>query len=457
MKPNQKPNGYWTKPRIRNVAKRYKNRSEFRKKDNGAYNAARRLGVLEEVCKHMEVIQRPAGFWTYEKLKTEALKFRTRSELAKMNNQAYQQVYIQGLKDDLFAHMELKLEHGKWNKKKVLELAKKHGTIMEFKNQNGGAYAYAFKQGFLKELKKHFKVVRRDSSTWTKREILSTAYKCKTRKEFYIKHKKEYRIAKERKWLKEIFSNLKMGKTSRQYRGIYAFEFSNKSVYIGLTNNYPKRYLGHLSSTKKIIENDKKYGHKFITFNKFYPPQVAGKMEALKIQEYLKKGWKILNKAPPGGLGGYSKIWTKKKLLDIAAKFNQKSQFKAAHPGAYSSALRFGLLKEVTKHMKETRKPNKYWTKTKLLKIARQYKTIGEFRKKNKAAYSACQNLKILDDIAKITPRSRQPNNFWNLNVLIKIAKKYKSKTEFIKYEKKAYQAALRLKLINDVSKSVWN
>ncbi len=452
-----KPNGYWTKPRIVKAAKKYKRRSDFRKNDNRAYNAARRLKILDRVCGHMLVVQRYAGFWTYEKLKKEALKYETRSEFSAKNNSAYQQVYIQGLKNDLLSHMELKIEHGKWTKKKVLELAKGFETVMEFKNQHGGAYAYAFKQGFLKELKKDFKVIRRDSLSWTKKEILKTAYKCKTRKEFYTKYKREYRIAKQRNWLNEIFLVLKMGKTSRQYRGIYAFEFPNKSVYIGLTNNYQKRYLGHLSSTKKIIENDKKYGHRFITFNEFYPPQVAGKKEAIKIQEYLMNGWKILNKAPPGGLGGYSKIWTKKKLLALTKKFSQKSKFKEAYPGAYSSARRFGLLKEVTKHMNETRKPNNYWTKNKLTQIAKQYKSVGEFRKKNKAAYAACQHLKLLDAIAKIIPRSRQPNNFWSLSVLIKIAKKYRSKADFIKNEKRAYQAALRLRLINDVNKSVWN
>jgi hypothetical protein len=48
----------WTKERVTEVAQGFKNRSVFHKQEQSAYQAARRLGVLEEICAHMTVEKR---------------------------------------------------------------------------------------------------------------------------------------------------------------------------------------------------------------------------------------------------------------------------------------------------------------------------------------------------------------------------------------------------------------
>ena len=43
---------------VKAEALKYTTRSEFRKKSNGHYDAAKRLGIYEEVCSHMVRIQK---------------------------------------------------------------------------------------------------------------------------------------------------------------------------------------------------------------------------------------------------------------------------------------------------------------------------------------------------------------------------------------------------------------
>ena len=48
-----KPNGYWTKERVLEEARKFKNYSDFHKKSRGADGAAQRLGILNKACSHM--------------------------------------------------------------------------------------------------------------------------------------------------------------------------------------------------------------------------------------------------------------------------------------------------------------------------------------------------------------------------------------------------------------------
>lgn len=403
-----KPKRFWQKKSIRAVAKKYLTRGEFRNKENGAYAAAIKLGILDSVCSHMKVIQQPPGYWTKKRIVEIAKKYKDRTEFSKKNPKAYQQAYKLKITKEAFAHMPLKIEHGKWSRKKVIKIAKKFKTVMEFKNSEGGAYAFAYKKGFLNEIKKNFNIIRRSENTWTKKEILEISKKYKRRKDFYRGNKKAYRIALNKGWLDEIYSTLKMGKTSSQLRGVYAFEFGNKSVYIGLTNNYNNRYRNHMEKPlfRKLTD---KFGLTFVMFNQFYSPHDAGKVEKLKVESYRRNGWEILNKAPAGGLGGYSKVWTLNKLKKITRQYDSLAEFRKNEPRAYSSMKKFKLVKALTKHMpRKTRS----WTKSELLKEAKKYKTMREFRLNNRTAYSACQRSGILDEVARYAKRSKLPNNF---------------------------------------------
>ena len=71
---------------VKAEALKYTTRSEFRKKSSGHYDAALRLKIVDEICSHMERLNRKP--FTAEEIRLEAAKFLTRGEFAKQSNSA---------------------------------------------------------------------------------------------------------------------------------------------------------------------------------------------------------------------------------------------------------------------------------------------------------------------------------------------------------------------------------
>jgi predicted GIY-YIG superfamily endonuclease len=68
----------WTKDKCAAEANKYKTRADFKKGSRGAYSAVQKNGWLDEICSHMEELKKPNGYWTKERCADEAKKFKTR-------------------------------------------------------------------------------------------------------------------------------------------------------------------------------------------------------------------------------------------------------------------------------------------------------------------------------------------------------------------------------------------
>ena len=82
---NKKPGGdlgfgpqKYTKEYCAEEAKKYIHRKDFKERNSVLYNYASRHGWLEEICTHMVWITRKPHFWTKEKCKMEACKYKTK-------------------------------------------------------------------------------------------------------------------------------------------------------------------------------------------------------------------------------------------------------------------------------------------------------------------------------------------------------------------------------------------
>ena len=64
----------WSEEDIKKESLKYKYRNDFKNQSNGAYKAARNMGILNIVCSHMTIIRREKNYWTKERCKKEALK-----------------------------------------------------------------------------------------------------------------------------------------------------------------------------------------------------------------------------------------------------------------------------------------------------------------------------------------------------------------------------------------------
>jgi len=340
-------------------------------------------------------MKKPNGYWTKEKALSEALKYSSRNELRKHKRGAYNAIYRLQIQNLAFAHM-IKSPKSKWNNKCTLKKeALKYKSKKEFAKAAPTAYCAALKLNIMDEISKHMKP-------------LGHKYK----------------------------------------RMLYAFEFPDKSVYVGLTYDYEKRYKQHMERSKIIIKKTKELGHTFIMFNEQYNVDQIGKEEKKLIEIYQRKGWKILNKAKAGSLGGLKRIsYTKKQIHSSAKKYHTKKEFYLKHSKMYKYALKMNWWKDVSHHMNPQRKR---WTKTSVLKESKKYKTRKQFRKKSAGAYQAVFRLNIANLAFKhmLTKRT-----IWTKDKIASKALKYSSRKEFEKNDQAAYSAAYRRNLLDKVCK----
>ena len=170
---------------------------------------------------------------------------------------------------------------------------------------------------------------------------------------------------------------------SRYYRCLYSIEIKGKNkIYIGLTFNYRQRIKAHLE-TKRF----KKYKKSLVVnkLTKYIHKDKAAKLENIYINKMKKKGYIILNSKIGGGLGGSTLLWNKKNILKSAKKFKRVKDWRKFESGAYQAARKKGLMEEASKHMIKLCEFK--WTKKKVFQDALKYKTRSEWARKSNGAY----------------------------------------------------------------------
>jgi predicted GIY-YIG superfamily endonuclease len=178
-------------------------------------------------------------------------------------------------------------------------------------------------------------------------------------------------------------------KVSKYQRYLYAIEFEDNSVYVGLTCNFQKRYDYHIRYTPQIVEQIKKgIKYRFVTYPEIYTIDIAGKKELELHNKYKESNWKMLNKAKPGSLGGKLCLWTLEKCLTDAKKYTIVEDWSNNSRKAYVAAKYHGWLSECISHMTYRQMPRNYWNKERCLEIALKYKTRNEWYKNHIASYS---------------------------------------------------------------------
>lgn len=293
-------------------------RSEFQKKYPNEYNAAiKRLKCMDEICSHMVstsiLLSKPKQNytkWTKELCLIEALKYNNRSDFWRFSQNAYDYANKNNLLNEICLHMKYGNEI-KHTKESIHKIALLCVTRSEFDINYPNEYDVAKKRlNCLDEVCSHMNLLK---NNWTIEQCKEKALLCKTRKEFQILYANYYSYCYRHKWLDEVCSHMIIKINQYEYpRIIYAYEFSDKSVYIGLTKNIKIRNLN-----RKNCKHDAVYLHKqktnlkpkLIILTEFIPAQEAQIKEQEFIDKYFNENWNILNRYKAGSLGGsYQKI-----------------------------------------------------------------------------------------------------------------------------------------------------
>jgi len=386
---------HWTKEKVATAAKRYSTLSMFQYNAKGAYNAAIENNWLPEVTIHM-----------------------------KPNRQ-------------------------KWSKERIIELAKSFTTIADFRINENSAYVIAKNKKWLKEATSHMTPL---NIQWTDQMIIDEAKKYKTRSEFDIKSPSACTIARARKLMDIACAHMdRVGNITK--RLVYAYEFPDNSVYVGLTYNKSRRHNDHTSKAKSPVYK-KKIELKFeplmkIISDSYIDAESARNLEEQTILLYKSKGWLILNSIKAGGLGGTKtageRLYQDKNACQLEAlKYSTKKDFREGNAYAYRRASDLQCLDEVCSHMKL-----RSLSFEECSLEAKKYKNISDFLANSKRAYHRAHRMGWIDKICSHMNRYRK----WTSSLVADEAKKYSTRGKFATNAPTAYAYASLNKILEKVCK----
>jgi|SRR3989304_7896707 len=280
---------------------------------------------------------------------------------------------------------------GYWNKIRCIETAKLCTAINIFQSKYGSAYNAARKNGWLHECCIHMEELKHFRS---KEECLCEAKKYNHISDFQKNRASVYQKIRTNNWQGEAFVHMeKLGNHFK--RLIYAVIFPDKNIYIGLTCNPTNRFAAHLKDVRSApYKHSIKTGlhPEFIKLTDFLDKNIAAKQEEYFRLEYLKQGYKILNKAKTGGLGGNILKWTKEKCVEVVRNCKTKTEFRNKYGGAYNAVYKNNWFNNII--FPENYKPINYWNIKNIYNAAKECKNPTEFNKKYSGAYKIL-NLKI--------------------------------------------------------------
>jgi len=288
----------------------------------------------------------------------------------------------------------------KWTYERCSQESLRYETRGEFKKESPSAYNSSLRNGWLGEICDHMIEIIKPKGHWDiKENCRKEALKYKTRTEFQKGSISAYNSSRRNGWLGEICKDMEVVGNLKM-RGIYVFEFEDKSAYVGLTGNFKKRYNKHMNSIKSSV-----YKHieetnltpKFIQLTDYMDEELASKEETMWENKYISNGWNILNIRKTGGLGGFPK-WDYDSCRKEALKYKTRTEFRRGSSGAYCSSLRNGWLDDIRGHMIQIKKPSNHWTKENCRKEALKYKTRTKFQKGSSGAYYSCRRNGWLDE-----------------------------------------------------------
>lgn len=261
---------------------------------------------------------------------------------------------------------------------------------------------------------------------WTKEKCREEALKYEFRSDFQKKSKSAYHASIRHHILDDICSHMKII-GNRYKRCIYAYEFDDNFVYIGLTFNLDKRHEKHLKRGSVFAHIQKNYNYNLKQLTEYVDVNQAIELEFEFVKKYRDNNYLILNIAKTGSVGTISK-WTKDKCQEEAFKYTTRFEFQKKSSGAYHCAFLNKWLNEICSHME-----SRIWTKDKCQKEALKYNSKVEYRKKSSGSYSSALRNKWLDEICgHMIPLMRR--NYWTFEKCQEEALKY-TKTNFtIKY-----------------------
>jgi hypothetical protein len=192
---------YWNLEKLQKEVLRYTTRAEFQKGSSGAYDYALRHKLLELVCSNMKLTY---TYWTLEMLQKEALTYETRDDFAKNSPNAYMSATRKNVIDQICSHMTAVRKT--WTPENLKLEALLYTSRVSFQKGSGSAYLSALNTDILDEICAHMEYI---CYPWTDEELAEEALLYNTRSDF-AKNSSAYSVASDRGILNSICTHMKL-------------------------------------------------------------------------------------------------------------------------------------------------------------------------------------------------------------------------------------------------------
>ena len=447
----------YTKEVCQNEANKYATRGEFRKNSPEIYSVACTKHWLDEICINMEgKTKYKAGWWdNIENCIATASLYNSPQDLKNAESGCHASISKHKWQDICYKHMNYRKRE--YTEQQLIELARECKTHKEFRTKYPGAYSSAKNKSILDKICQHMPPLRKN----TKSSIPLTFENCKriandfnSRSEFQkFENGRWYQYAKRNNVLDEICEHMPR-RGNKKKRCIYAAEFNDNSVYVGLTYFTKRRWSDHLcdkNSAVNIYIKEKSSEPEWKQLTDYMDYQEASIQEGVWKEIYAKEGWTILNRAKTGALGG-SQGYTKEEVLKEASKYNTLPEFFKGSHGHYQRAYREGWMKEVRNICKSKWRGG--FSEDELRDIFSKFNNIAELRKYRHAAIDAAYKMGIIEELTKdyvVKPKIRYKVERFTEQELYDIAKLYEYRSEFSNINPKAYHNAKRKGILDKV------
>lgn len=189
---------------------------------------------------------------------------------------------------------------------------------------------------------------------YSEEEIAASAAKYKHRNDWKLAEPRYYQAAHRRGLIAKVAGH--MVPQAHPYSGsyiVYAFEFSDRCAYVGLTFLPRTRFAMHMQRgpVHDHIKVCPEYTYKVVE-DGITGPDVVGAIERRWMANYKAAGWTPLWTAEGGGLGTVEVIkWTREAVLAEARKFTTKQEWIDGSQMSYRVAKREGWFEEAAAHM----------------------------------------------------------------------------------------------------------
>ena len=334
----KKPNGYWTKQRVQEEAKKYSTRIEWRKASGASYKVSLQSTWHEESCAHM------------------------------VNGRAIPT---------------------KWNKANVLADAKKYKTIGEWQKKSSSAYTAASRKQWMSEATAHMEVLGNHLKRCvylirikgTRKIYIGITGNIKKRFADHLESARFIKLAKE-----HGDDSIKIEKITSYLNAELAAEIEKSLITF-----YKAKGFTVLNKDKGggLGGGDRKWTEKALIESSKPFKTIKAWKEDNPSAYYAACNHKLLLKIAKGMERLWEKKWDKPAVLKDAKKYKSKSEWKSNSASAVSAARKNGWFEEASSHMKRPQAWQFKWSKQAVIEDAMKYKTITEWQKSSSSAYTA--------------------------------------------------------------------